>query len=62
MKEFINVKDINSRIVNGLINKWGTTKFVKVIISTAIGAGFSAWAAESLIPNEPEILKEKEIR
>ena len=46
---------IKDRLINGLIVKWGLSKFVKVASATAIGAGVSALVSESIIPNEPEI-------
>ena len=54
MRDIKNIMTIKDRLINGLIDKWGLRKFVKVVSATVIGAGASALVAESLIPDEPE--------
>lgn len=56
----LSTKNIQDKILTQLINKWGMTKFVKVIAATLIGAGASAILAESLIPDEPELIDKGE--
>lgn len=55
-----NTKNVKDRIINELIDKWGMTKFVKVISITTIGAMASALLADSVIPNEPRLVEENE--
>lgn len=51
---------IKDKVTTGLINIWGLEKFIKVIASCVIGAGITALIAESLIPNNPTNIEEKE--
>ena len=53
-------KSIKDRLLNGLIDRWGVAKFVKVVSASVMGAGTSAIIAESLIPSEPKLIEEKE--
>ena len=62
MKDMKNTINIKNRLINGLIDKWGLTKFIEVVSATVIGAGVSALVSEKIIPNNPETnLIEKEI-
>lgn len=53
------------KLVNGLMNKWGYAKFVRVIASGIIGAGVTALIVETITPDEPvntetELIEKKE--
>lgn len=60
MKDTKNTMSIKDQLIIGLIDKWGLSKFVKVVSATAIGAGVSGLISESIIPNETKIIEKGE--
>lgn len=45
------------KIENSFIEKWGTEKFVKIIMVSIFSACISALVAESIIPDDPKTNK-----